>query len=39
MRSIVSAITRVYTSYNVFVEEKINSPCERSWHLNRKDKA
>lgn len=39
MRGIVSAITRVYTSYNICVEEKINSTWERSCHLNRKDKA
>lgn len=38
MRNIASVITRMYTSYNICVEEKTNSAWERSWNLNRKDK-
>lgn len=38
MINIASAITRIYTNYNICVEEKMNSAWERSWNLNRKDK-
>jgi len=39
MRGIRSAITGVYTSYTIYIEEKSNSAWERSWNLHRKDKA
>lgn len=38
MINIASAITKIYTRYNICVEEKMNSAWERSWNLNRKDK-